>query len=156
MKDVGVAPAPSSCKSSLPKAKVPGKLSKYESAELQKAMHLKHTIVKLRTRLRCQLCRGALCVVDPRTGRHVRCSHEMITLWAKQIVRRIFRQICGGVLKMPVRLQSPILLHSIIPRTLGYLTHLMVSTHWQSLASRLTLKIPSLMFLALTLHVLSL
>lgn len=67
------------------KPKAVGKLSKQESDQILKALQLQKVIMKLRMDLQCQHCK-ALCYVDKRTGKHIHCSHEMITKWGKLYV----------------------------------------------------------------------
>ncbi|KAG9119936.1 hypothetical protein FRC07_004806 [Ceratobasidium sp. 392] len=44
-------------------------------------------VKQIRSLHRCEICPIGVCFVDPATGKHVECSHQMITLWAKRIVK---------------------------------------------------------------------
>jgi hypothetical protein len=80
------------------KAKAVGKLPKQESDQILKAIQLQKVIMKLWMDLQCQHCK-TLCYVDKRTGKHIHCSHEMITKWGKLFVCILMLQLRIFLLK---------------------------------------------------------
>ncbi|KAF8686066.1 hypothetical protein RHS04_00389 [Rhizoctonia solani] len=52
----------------------------------EKAVALTETVEALRGLYSCHHC-SAFCYICPRTGKHIRLTHEMITLWAKQCIQ---------------------------------------------------------------------